>query len=87
MGPRVGLLVLRVMLGLVFVSAGLQKFTSHAHYTALFAHWHVPVAEAATYLNGVVEVMCGALLIGGIASRTAAGILVVDMLVAFLTAG
>jgi uncharacterized membrane protein YphA (DoxX/SURF4 family) len=87
LGVRIVLLVLRVVVGLVFVGSGLQKFTSHARYADLFAHWHVPLAELSTYLNGVVEVGCGVLLIAGVVSRTAAAALLVDMVLAFLTAG
>ncbi len=87
LGARVVLLVVRVVVGLVFVGAGVQKFTSHGRYVALFAHWHVPLAEFSTYLNGVVEVGCGVLLIAGVVARSAAAILLIDMVVAFLTAG
>jgi uncharacterized membrane protein YphA (DoxX/SURF4 family) len=87
LGARIVLLVLRVVVGLVFVGSGLQKFTSHARYVDLFVHWHVPLAELSTYLNGVVEVGCGVLLIAGVVARTAAAVLLVDMVLAFLTAG
>jgi uncharacterized membrane protein YphA (DoxX/SURF4 family) len=39
------------------------------------------------YLNGIVEAVCGLALLAGIATRTAAGILLVNMVVAILTAG
>lgn len=69
---RVGLALLRVLTGLVFVNSGFAKVANIAGTTADFARWHVPLPDLAAPMVGGVELACGALLIAGIGTRWAA---------------
>ena len=84
---RIGLAVLRVLVGLLFVNSGIAKVADRAATAADFAHWGVPLADLAAPAVGVVELACGALLIAGIATRWAVLPLLGIMLGAIGTAG
>jgi len=81
------LAILRIGAGLVFVVFSLGKFTRHAAEAAAFDRYGIPLADVATYLGGATELVCGLLLVAGLATRPAALALALDMAVAIATAG
>lgn len=78
------LLVLRVAVGAVFIAHGAQKVFVYgfAGTSGSFAEMGVPLAVIAGPLVGLVELIGGALLVLGLATRIVAGALAADMLVA-----
>jgi len=79
--------VVRIVTGVLFVTFSLGKFVDHAQESADFDHYGIPAPEVATYLVGVLELVCGALLIVGLLTRAAAALLAADMVGAIATAG
>lgn len=83
----IGLTVLRVVLGVVFVAHGAQKFAQGIPQVARgFAGMGVPLAEVAAPLVAGLELVGGVFLVLGVATRVLAGLLAVDMVVAGLLA-
>ncbi|MGA9043080.1 MAG: DoxX family protein [Terriglobales bacterium] len=82
-----GLTVLRVVVGTVFFAHGWQKvFGFGIHGVAgLFGHLGIPLPMVSAAIVMTVEFLGGALLILGVATRLAAGLNAIDMLVAILT--
>lgn len=79
----IGLTVLRVVLGVVFIAHGAQKFSQGIPgVTQGFAGMGVPFAEVAAPLVAGLELIGGALLVLGVATRVVAVLLAVDMVVA-----
>lgn len=85
--PAYGVTAVRVITGVLFVGFSLGKFTDHAHEAADFDRYGVPIPEVATYAVGVLELVCGLLLITGLVTRLAASLLAADMVGAIATAG
>lgn len=81
-----GLLLLRVMVGLVFVIHGGQKLFVFGlpRFASSLAQMGVPAPPAAAVVVTLVEFVGGALLIVGLFARPAAVLIAVDMLVAVL---
>jgi len=78
--------LIRLMVGLVFVSEGLQKFLYPANRgPGRFADIGFPAPEFFGFGIGSVEVVCGVLVLIGLYTRWAAGPLVIIMLGALLT--
>jgi putative oxidoreductase len=78
-----GLLLLRVMVGWVFLSEGIQKFLYPAALGAgRFHRIGIPLPRFTGPFVGVVEIVCGALLILGLATGFAVGALLIDISVA-----
>lgn len=79
-----GLGVLRVIVGIVFVAHGYQKlFTFGFHGVAgLFAHLGIPMPGFFAVVVTLVEFVGGILLLTGLATRVAASLLAIDILVA-----
>ena len=76
-------LLIRVAVGAIFVSEGIQKFLfADALGVGRFAKIGIPMPGVAAPFVGVVELVGGALLLAGLATRLAAVPLVIDMLVA-----
>lgn len=76
-------LLIRVVVGLVFASEGIQKFLfAEAQGAGRFAKIGIPAPELMGPFVGVVEIVCGVLLLAGLLTRLAAVPLIVDMLVA-----
>lgn len=76
-------LLIRVMVGLVFVSEGIQKFLYPAEIGAgRFAKIGLPSPETLASFVGATEVICGTLVVLGLLTRLAAIPLIVIMLVA-----
>ncbi|HOK45269.1 MAG TPA: DoxX family protein [Bryobacteraceae bacterium] len=83
--PRANILI-RLMVGGVFLSEGIQKFLFPAALGAgRFAKIGIPLPDVTAPFVGGVEVVCGALLIVGLATRLAAIPLIINMLVAIAT--
>jgi putative oxidoreductase len=81
-----GLMLLRVMVGVVFLAHGGQKlFVFGFHGVAgMLPSLRIPLPVVSSVVVTVVEFLAGAGLLLGLATRIAAALLVVDMLVAVL---
>ena len=74
---------IRFAVGIVFASEGIQKFLyAGAQGVGRFAKIGIPAPEVMAPFVGVVEIVCGALILLGLCTRLAALPLFVDMLVA-----
>jgi putative oxidoreductase len=83
----VALLVARLTVGLEFASTGWGKVTHLDKVTAYFGdELHIPMPRLNATMASFTELVCGSLLILGLASRLSAAPLVVTMIVALLTA-
>ena len=83
--PRAVILV-RLMVGGVFLSEGVQKFLFPAALGAgRFLKIGIPLPDLTAPFVGAVEIVCGALLILGLATRLATVPLIIDMAVAIAT--
>lgn len=75
--------LIRFVVGLVFASEGIQKFLyASSQGAGRFAKIGIPAPELMGPFVGVVEIVCGTLLLVGLATRLAAIPLVANMLVA-----
>lgn len=79
-------LATRLAVGLVFVGAGWGKLHHLERVTAFFESLGLPHPGLQAPLVGTTELLCGSLLVLGLATRLAAVPLVVVMLVAIRTA-
>jgi putative oxidoreductase len=78
--------LVRLIVGAVFLSEGIQKFLfSDALGVGRFIKIGIPAPELLAPFVGVVEIVCGLLVLLGLITRVAAVPLVVDMLVAIAT--
>ena len=78
--------LVRVLVGGVFLSEGIQKFLYPAALGAgRFAKIGIPAPEVMGPFVGVVEIVCGLLLLVGLITRLAAVPLIIDMIVAIAT--
>ncbi|MGD0679307.1 MAG: DoxX family protein [Polyangiaceae bacterium] len=78
--------LVRLLVGGVFVPEGIQKFLfPDALGVGRFIKIGIPAPALMAPFVGVVEIVCGALLILGLFTRPAAAPLVIDMLVAIAT--
>jgi putative oxidoreductase len=76
----------RVIVGWVFLSEGIQKFLlPDALGVGRFARIGIPASEIMGPFVGVVEIVCGALLIVGLLTRLAAVPLLINISVAILS--
>jgi putative oxidoreductase len=83
--PAVVILI-RLAVGAVFLSEGIQKFLFPADLAAgRFAKIGIPAPQIMGPFVGAVEIVCGALIIIGFVTRLAALALIIDMLVAILS--
>jgi uncharacterized membrane protein YphA (DoxX/SURF4 family) len=74
------------MVGWVFLSEGLQKFLfPGALGTGRFAKIGIPLPHFTAPFVGIVEIVCGAMLILGIATLYAVIPLLIDIVVAIMT--
>jgi len=79
-------LLIRLMVGGVFLSEGIQKFLFPAEVGAgRFARIGIPAPEVMGPFVGVVEVVSGTLVLLGLVTRLAVVPLLIDMLVALAT--
>jgi putative oxidoreductase len=81
-----GLLLLRVMVGWVFLSEGIQKFLfPGALGVGRFEKIGIPLPHFTAPFVGAVEIVCGGMLILGVATLYAVIPLVIDIGVAIVT--
>ena len=86
--PLWGTLVLRVALAGLFIPVGLGKFVNHDAYVERFERWGFGAAAGeVAILVGIVEVVCGLMLLLGVVPRLAALALAGNMVGALVTAG
>jgi putative oxidoreductase len=76
----------RLAVGLLFLSTGWGKVHSLDKVTAFFQSLHIPAPGLNAVVVGYTELIGGALLVLGLATRLAAIPLIVSMVVAILTA-
>ena len=84
---RVFLALLRIVIGLVFMGAGAQKLGDRAATSADFDRWGLPAPSTVSLVIAGLEVVCGLLILLGLATRLGALVLCIDMLGAVATAG
>jgi len=81
-----GILLVRILVGWVFLSEGIQKFLFPALLGAgRFTKIGIVAPQFTGPLVGVVEIVCGSLLILGLFTVLAVGPLLIDILVAIAT--
>jgi putative oxidoreductase len=80
-----GLLAIRVVLGVVFIAHGADKLGDLAGTEQFFASLGIPAAALMAPLVAFTEVVGGALLIVGLLTPLVGVALAIDMLVAFVT--
>ena len=83
--PRAVILI-RVAVGWVFLAEGIQKFLYAAENGAgRFARIGIPSPEVMGPFVGVVEILCGTLILIGLFTRLAAIPLIINMVVAIIS--
>jgi putative oxidoreductase len=82
----VALLIARLTVGVLFVSTGWGKVNNLSKVTEFFTELGIPMPGFNATLASYTELVCGFLLVIGLASRLASVPLVVTMAVAILTA-
>jgi len=81
-----GVILIRLMVGWVFLSQGIQKFLFPAALgVGRFIKIGIPAPQFFAPFVGVVEIVCGAFLIVGLLTRLAAITLLIDIGVAIAT--
>ena len=81
-----GLLLLRLVVGWVFLSEGILKFLDpHSLGAGRFARIGIPYPHLSGPFVGLVEILCGAALILGIRTSLVAVPLLIDISVAIVT--
>ena len=76
-------IIIRLVVGAVFLSEGIQKFLYPADVgVGRFTKIGLPSPEMLAPFVGIVEIICGTLILVGLLTRLAAIPLIIDMLVA-----
>ncbi|MFZ0962028.1 MAG: DoxX family protein [Terriglobia bacterium] len=86
--PRLswGILLVRILVGWVFLSEGIQKFLFPAALgTGRFAKVGIPWPQYSAPFVGVVEIVCGTLVIVGLFTSLASVLLLIVIAVAIAT--
>jgi putative oxidoreductase len=79
-------ILIRLIVGAVFLSEGIQKFLFSADLgVGRFVKIGIPSPQVMAPFVGVIEMVCGALILLGLLTRLAAIPLIIDMLVAIST--
>jgi uncharacterized membrane protein YphA (DoxX/SURF4 family) len=79
-GPP-AVICVRLLVGLVFLSEGIQKFLyPHQLGPGRFERVGIPAATFFADLDGVVEIVCGTLVVLGLLTRMAAVPLLIDII-------
>jgi putative oxidoreductase len=82
----VAVVLVRWAVGGVFLSEGIQKFLFPGDLgVGRFARIGIPAPAFTAPFVGIVEIVCGCLLMAGFLARVAAIPLIIDMLVAIMT--
>ncbi len=84
---RVVLATIRVAVGVFFTAAGIQKLLDHDDFVVRFDRWGLPSPSTLAYLSAGIEIVAGIVLLLGLATRFAALVLLLEMLVMLATAG
>jgi putative oxidoreductase len=82
----VALLLLRAVVGISFLAHAAQKLDDLARFERAFAAMGIPAPELMVPFVSATEIVCGLLLIAGLATPLAALALAGNMVVAFFTA-
>jgi uncharacterized membrane protein YphA (DoxX/SURF4 family) len=78
--------LIRLMVGGVFLSEGIQKFLfANENGAGRFARIGIPAPEVMGPFVGIIEIVCGALILLGLLTRLAAIPLIINMFVAILS--
>jgi putative oxidoreductase len=80
-------LIVRLAAGAIFIGFGAAKFLNHSAEVDSFDTYGLPSPDAFVYLVGAIEVIGGALLVLGRATRVAALVLAADMIGAIVVSG
>lgn len=76
-------ILIRLVVGAVFLSEGIQKFLYPAELAAgRFIKIGIPAPQLMGPFVGIVEIVCGSLILAGLLTRLAAIPLIINMLVA-----
>jgi putative oxidoreductase len=79
-------ILVRLIVGAVFLSEGIQKFLYPGDLgVGRFIKIGIPSPEIMAPFVGVVEIICGTLILIGLLTRLAAVLLIIDMIVAIST--
>jgi uncharacterized membrane protein YphA (DoxX/SURF4 family) len=79
-------ILIRLLVGAVFLAEGIQKFLFPAEVgAARFARIGIPAPDVMGPFVGVVEILCGSLLLLGLLTRLAAIPLIINMMVAIIS--
>jgi uncharacterized membrane protein YphA (DoxX/SURF4 family) len=79
-------ILIRLLVGAVFLSEGIQKFLFPASLgVGRFVKIGIPIPEITAPFVGVVEIVCGAMIIAGFFTRVATIPLLIDIIVAIAT--
>jgi uncharacterized membrane protein YphA (DoxX/SURF4 family) len=79
-------ILIRVLVGTVFLSEGIQKFLDPATLGAgRFVKIGIPLPEVMGPFVGGIEIVCGALVLAGLGTRLAAVPLIINMVVAIVS--
>jgi uncharacterized membrane protein YphA (DoxX/SURF4 family) len=79
-------ILVRLIVGAVFLSEGIQKFLYPGDLgVGRFTKIGIPSPEIMAPFVGVVEIICGTLILIGLLTRLAAVLLIIDMIVAIST--
>jgi putative oxidoreductase len=78
-------ILIRILVGWVFVSEGIQKFLFPALGVGRFARIGIPYPHVTAPLVGAVEIVCGAAVIAGLRTRLAAIPLLAVIVTAIVT--
>lgn len=79
-------LLVRLIVGCVFLSEGVQKFLfSESLGVGRFIKIGIPAPEVMAPFVGVVEIVCGLLVLAGLFTQLASIPLIIDMLIAIST--
>ncbi len=80
------IILIRLMVGIVFLSEGIQKFLHPAEMGAgRFAKIGIPSPELMGPFVGVAEIVCGTLVLLGLFIRLAAAVMLINISVALLS--
>jgi len=83
---RRAMILIRIMVAFVFLSEGIQKFLfANDLGVGRFIKIGIPAPEIMAPFVGVVEIVCGLLILLGLRTRLAAIPLIIDMIVAIAT--
>jgi uncharacterized membrane protein YphA (DoxX/SURF4 family) len=79
--------LVRILVGILFVVAGLPKFIAYDTWLHLFQRWQVPLPNLSVYVVGGFKIVGGLLLAQGLGATRLAVLFVIDMVGAIGFAG